>query len=161
MDKIFPKNEEQRKECRSGSVSVDDFASNVSCKNGSENSDDLFFLSRFADFFGDSFAGQLLRFLAAIPEILSLLREQSNQIEALKSEMKSLLAQNCVGDPCGWLTSAKAKKYLDMTDDTFDKYHYKTTPHINACRLDGKNYFKREDLDTFMRLYDLKSRGLA
>jgi len=50
---------------------------------------------------------------------------------------------------------------MGISQTTFDKYRYQTTPKIKGSKLDGKTLYKRSDLDTFIMLYELKSRGLA
>lgn len=61
----------------------------------------------------------------------------------------------------GWLDAKEAARNLSVSDATFDKYRYKTTPSIKGYPLDGKILYKKSDLDTFVRLYALKAGGLA
>ena len=61
-----------------------------------------------------------------------------------------------------WLTAEQARKYLgNMSKATFDKYRYQTTPRLKGQKLDGKILYKQSDLDNFVRLYEIKSGGLA
>ena len=104
----------------------------------------------------------LLRGIAALPHTLDLLQAQGRQIDALRAEIKALRISHQVGSGNdGWLDSEGAREYLSMSANTFDKYRYETTPSIKGYKVGGKTLFKREDLDNFVRLYDLKSRGLA
>jgi hypothetical protein len=64
-------------------------------------------------------------------------------------------------DPDRWLDAKAAAGYLGICASSFDKYRYSTSPKLNGSKLDGKTLYKKSDLDNFVRLYDLKSRGFA
>jgi hypothetical protein len=64
-----------------------------------------------------------------------------------------------IGHSDGWLDAKSAARYLEISENTFDKYRYKTNPRIKGFRLDGKILYKRSDLDAFVKLYELKSVG--
>lgn len=105
-----------------------------------------------------SFA-QVVRGIAILPSILALLREQQQQLAALRAEICKPVPT--VDSTDGWLDARGAAKYLGVSAATFDKYRYQTTPKIKGYKLDGKVLYKRADLDSFVRLYELKSGGLA
>ena len=117
---------------------------------------------REGDISTNSALESLLRGLVALPLVLDLLQAQGRQIDALRAEIKALrISQHSATSNDGWLDSEKARKYLDMSANTFDKYRYQTTPSIKGYKVGGKTLFKREDLDNFVRLYEIKSNGLA
>ena len=60
-----------------------------------------------------------------------------------------------------YMTPKEASDYLGMSITTFDKYRYNTKIKIKGCKLDGKNWYRKSDLDLFMLTYDAKSQGLA
>jgi hypothetical protein len=65
--------------------------------------------------------------------------------------------------PDGWLDAKGAAAYLCMSANTFDKHRYSEAPapRIEGHRVGGKWLYHRDDLDTFVRLFDLRDRGLA
>lgn len=101
---------------------------------------------------------ELLEGIAAIPTVLKLLKNQQQQIAAIQKEMSSR-ADGIKMDSDGWLDAKCAARYLGISENTFDKYRYKTTPKIKGYPLDGKILYKKSDLDAFVRLYELKSTG--
>jgi hypothetical protein len=103
-------------------------------------------------------AMQMLKGIAALPSVLELLREHSRHLEALRFEIARKQAHRPEAD--GWLDAKAAAKYLNMSDSTFDKYRYQTTPRIKGYKLDGKTLYKKADLDAFVMLYEVNSRGL-
>ena len=101
--------------------------------------------------------GQLLEGIAAMPQLLNLVEEQSLLIERMLREIGELRSK--VGDDDGWLDAKGARAYLaHMSEGTFDKYYYKASPRIKGYKLDGKLLFKKSDLDLWVRLYETKSR---
>jgi len=60
-----------------------------------------------------------------------------------------------------YLSPKEASAYLGMSETTFDKYRYETKVRIKGYKLDGKNWYKRSDLDRFMLTYESKAAGLA
>ena len=97
--------------------------------------------------------------LATLPRVLELLEAQRREIAALREEIKLLRAPSCSDD--GWMDAKGAAKYLDLSPGTFDKYRYETTPRITGFKLGGKTLYKRGDLDNFVKLWEIKSSGLA
>lgn len=75
--------------------------------------------------------------------------------------MATAATQSTVVAGDGWLDAKAAAKYLGHSSGSFDKYRYKTNPKLKGYRLDGKTLYKRSDLDSFVRLYELKSAGVA
>ena len=115
---------------------------------------------RTGDAHANAALSSLLRGIAALPHVLDLLQAQGKQIDALKSEIKALrVSQQGTAANAGWLDSEKAREYLSMSANTFDKYRYQTSPRIKGYKVGGKTLFKREDLDNFVRLYEIKSIG--
>ena len=58
----------------------------------------------------------------------------------------------------GWVDAKQAAKYLCISPSTFDKYRYDTTVKISGYPIDGKILYKKSDLDTWVRLYQVKTR---
>ena len=56
-----------------------------------------------------------------------------------------------------YMSTQEAKEYLGMSDNTFDKYRYKTKIKIKGYLLDSVYKFKKSDLDRFMLTYSVKS----
>lgn len=61
----------------------------------------------------------------------------------------------------GWLDASKAAKYLDMAQNTFDKFRYEQDLKPKGYKVGGRTLYKREDLDHFVKLWEVKSNGLA
>jgi len=62
----------------------------------------------------------------------------------------------------GWLDSKAAAKYMgNLSKTSFDKYRYQTAPKLKGYPLDGKILYKKSDIDSFVMLYGLKSKGLT
>jgi len=103
---------------------------------------------------------EILQSIALLPQMLSALNDQQRQLARLKDQITANIRGNS-GDSDGWLDSKGAACYLGISNATFDKYRYKTTPSIKGYPLDGKTLYKKSDLDLFIKLYALKSKGLA
>jgi Helix-turn-helix domain len=90
-----------------------------------------------------------------IPTLATKLNEILHRVSSLQpsTEQKS--------ENDGWLSTKKAALYLSMSENTFDKFCRETTPRIKGHKVGGKNYYKKSDLDTFMRMFALKSAGFA
>ena len=76
-------------------------------------------------------------------------------------EIKKLLRARPRSAETGFLDAKAAAAYCGMSRGTFDKYRYKTAVKIKGYRIGGKVLYKTEDLDSFIKLYELKSGGLA
>jgi len=105
------------------------------------------------------FASRMLQGLSAYPDILELLRHQQRQLAEIQDQLGRQPTATEPVDP--WLDAKAAAKYMGISANTFDKYRYQTTPRIKGSKLDGKTVFKRSDLDSFIRLYEVKSAGFA
>ena len=97
--------------------------------------------------------------LAALPDLVEKLGRIEEKFAHLEAEVK----KNVGGekDLDGWIDAAKAAKYLDMSPGTFDKYRYTVEPKITGHTVGGKTLYKRTDLDLWVKLWELKSNGLA
>ena len=101
--------------------------------------------------------------LTQIVPMLSILTEQMQLLSRRMERMQETTSQRLESgqnEDC-WLDAKKAAKYMDVSKSTFDKYRYGTDVKITGYPLDGKILYKKSDLDTFVMLYDLKSRGIA
>ncbi len=96
----------------------------------------------------------LLANLALIPTIIHKITEVLNKIASLE------LSPGTGTNVDGWLSSREAACYLGMSENTFEKFCRETTPRIKRHKVGGKYYYKKTDLDNFMRLYEMKSKGL-
>lgn len=101
----------------------------------------------------------ILKSIASLPGLGQQLSNLGHEIAALKEEVRNLQKMDRNDD--AWLDTKAAAKHLSLSANTFEKYHRHTTPRIPGYRVGGKTLFKREDLDSFVKLYDVKSRGLA
>jgi hypothetical protein len=97
--------------------------------------------------------------LGALAPALSGLLER---LEKLAAQFDAIRTPPVEGFSDPWLTAGQARVYLgNMAKGTFDKYRYETSPRLPGHKLDGKVLYKRSDLDNFVRLYELKSKGVA
>lgn len=101
----------------------------------------------------------LVNGIAQLPEVLRLLEAQAQDMKAMRRDVEALCAEHGDGDE--WLDARAAARHLGISAGSFDKYRYKTNPKIKGYNLDGKTLYKKSDLDSFVRLYSLKSAGLA
>lgn len=100
--------------------------------------------------------------LIELHKLTPALSDVAERLEKALDKIKSLgsATLDSVSDP--WLTAEQARKYLgNMSKGTFDKYRYETNPRINGHKLGGKMLYKKIDLDNFVRLFELKSAGVA
>jgi Helix-turn-helix domain len=94
-----------------------------------------------------------------ISAVLDSLRAE---IAALREEMSALRRLiSSRGSPAapGYLDAKAAAEYCGMSRGTFDKYRYRTAVKIRGFRLDGKVLYRRDDLDEFIRLYEIRSKN--
>ncbi len=104
----------------------------------------------------------ILHFLK-IPSIVS---ENKESIQELHSKLESIISylgnySRTNDSDDRYMDAKKAAAYLGMSSTTFEKYRYKTKIKIKGCKLDGKVWYKKSDLDLFMLTYHSKSQGLA
>jgi len=105
--------------------------------------------------------------LVAFQQLATLLipNESLNAIHAEirngLAKVQAMLAQKAEPEREGWLDSRRAAKYMGVSRTTFDKYRYQTEPKLKGCPLDGKIFYKKSEIDSFIMLYALKSKGLA
>jgi len=102
---------------------------------------------------------QLAQVVPILNNLVELVQAQSQQIRSLL-ENQSRVTSKIENADC-WLDATKAAKYMDLSKSTFDKYRYGTNVKITGYPLDGKILYKKSDLDNFVKLYDLKSSGIA
>jgi hypothetical protein len=75
------------------------------------------------------------------------------ELRALKKEVQTKILDS-------WMDAKAAAKYMAISASSFDKYRYKTSPSLKGYNLDGKTLYKTSDIDSFIRLYELKSKTL-
>ena len=105
--------------------------------------------------------GRLLKGIGEFPALLKLLEDQGRELRGLRDAIKCLSRTAQTIDADGWLDAKGAAVYLAMSPGTFDKYRYQTSPRIKGYRVGGKTLYKRADLDAFVRLFEVRSSGLA
>lgn len=98
---------------------------------------------------------QMLEALSAAPMIVSMLEEQSRQLTALREEVRR--KSNVSSETDGWLDAKAAAAYLGLSATTFDKYRYQSRVKIKGYKVGGKLLYKRKDLDSFVKLYEINS----
>jgi hypothetical protein len=107
----------------------------------------------------DEALAQALRKLLMIPDVRRIIQEE---MRAGFAELQSTIARcNSHSDVDCWLDARAAAKYMCVSKTSFDKYRYETMPKLAGYRLDGKVLYKKSDIDSFVRLYALKSTGRA
>jgi hypothetical protein len=93
------------------------------------------------------------------PVNVDLLR---SDIAALRNEirdLRELLATRSTAVESGYLDAKAAAAYCGLSRGTFDKYRYQTRVKVHGFKLDGKVLYRREDLDEFIKLYEIRSKG--
>jgi hypothetical protein len=99
---------------------------------------------------------------AANDVISAVLDSLRAEITALREEMSALrrliTTRGSAGAP-GYLDAKAAAEYCGISRGTFDKYRYRTAVKIPGFRLDGKVLYRRDDLDEFIRLYEIRSKN--
>ena len=102
---------------------------------------------------------RLLQGLDVVPQLARMLEEQGRMIKTLLEN--SARASTTPKDSDGWLDAKAAAEYLSVSKGTFDAYRYQRDPKPPGHKLGGKTFYKKTDLDSWVRLYELKSAGLA
>ncbi len=103
--------------------------------------------------------GQILTWMTSCPELLESIRAMKEEMSGLRSDLKN--ARPVTAESDGWLDAKAAGKYLKMSPATFNKYRYETTPKIKGYKVGGKMLYEKTDLDNFVKLWEIKSAGLA
>lgn len=101
--------------------------------------------------------------LVQVLPILQQLSQQQTEISAVMKAMQVQISrlQKSDANAPGWLDAEKARKYLSMGKNTFEKYVYTGKIKVKRYRVGGKNYFCVKDLDLFMRTWEDKTLGFA
>ena len=95
----------------------------------------------------------MLEGLSVAPVIVSMLKEHSLQLAALREDLR----KKSPPEAEGWLDAKAAARYLGLSTATFDKYRYQTKVKIKGYRVGGKLLYQRKDLDSFVKLYEINS----
>lgn len=101
----------------------------------------------------------LVNGLRCVPELWEKLGCVQRELSALRTDF--MKQKELPTEYDGWLDAKRAAKYLDMSASTFDKYRYTSAIRISGYSVGGKTLYRKRDLDNFVMLYDIKSRGLA
>ena len=118
-------------------------------------------LSRMAANFQNSENEAIAQILGTLLKISDVREIIQQQIQAGFAQLQSAIARNNSPDPDCWLDATAAAKYMCISKSSFDKYRYQTTPKLSGYRLDGKVLYRKADIDRFIKLYAIKSNGLA
>jgi hypothetical protein len=102
---------------------------------------------------------QLLEMPALVMSIYKMINDLRLKQDSLQGYMQKFTDSLEIGDR--YMTPQQAMGYLGFSKGTFDKYRYKSKVKIDGYQLDGKTWFKKSDLDKFMRHYQTKSGLLA
>ena len=100
---------------------------------------------------------QLLSSLAELPQIVQEMRSQAKELHDLRRRIDELLNKSVGGPVDGWMDAKRAAAYLGVSAGTFDKFRYVTHPKIKGYKAGGKTFYQRIDLDSFIKLYDVRS----
>ena len=101
----------------------------------------------------------LVNGLRCVPELSEKLECVQRELSAMRTDI--LKRKESPTNDDGWLDAKRAAKYLGMSASTFDKYRYTGDIRIKGYPVGGKTLYKKQDLDSFVMLFDIKSRGLA
>jgi len=104
-------------------------------------------------------AEQLLKGIASYPLVVALLEELKREFTAMRADEAK--RQDAPKIENGWIDAKKAAEYLDMSPNTFDKHRYQSEPKLKGCQVGGKTLYKKSDLDVWVKLWAVKSGGLA
>lgn len=94
-------------------------------------------------------------------DLVQILQWLCTQVVSLRADLESVregCERACSTEEQGFLDAKAAAAYCGMSRGTFDKYRYNTEVRIRGYHLDGKVLYKREDLDSFIKLYEIRSR---
>lgn len=95
--------------------------------------------------------------LGSLPSMAEEIKGIRREVAAVREETRKLNAPATVD---GWLDARRAMQYLSMSKNTFDKYRYKETLALKGSMVGGKEFFKKSDLDLYMKLFAAKSAML-
>jgi len=101
--------------------------------------------------------------LLKLPEDVAYNTKSLNQLHSKIDDLQSFIEKFSDNVELGdrYMTTQEAKDYLGMSDNTFEKYRYKTKVKIKGYLLDSVYRFKKSDLDRFMMTYNAKSCVMA
>lgn len=102
---------------------------------------------------------QLLEMPSLVINIYKAIEQLHKKHDAIQDYIAKYLSSADIGDR--YLTPHDAMDYLGFSRGTFEKYRYNSKIKIKGCQLDGKTWFKKSDLDKFMRHYQTQSGLLA
>lgn len=91
-------------------------------------------------------------------QILQWLCTKVVSLRADLETVREVCERACSTEERGFLDAKAAAAYCGMSRGIFDKYRYNTEVRIRGYHLDGKVLYKREDLDSFIKLYEIRSR---
>jgi len=98
---------------------------------------------------------QLVQVLPILQQVLQRQTEIFGQMKSLQVQISGM--QKPDGDQPEWLDAEGALKYLSMSKNTFEHHVYSAKVKIPRYRVGGKNYFKRSELDLFVRTWEDKN----
>lgn len=76
------------------------------------------------------------------------------KLDGVMSAIKSATTPKEEND--GWIDAKAAMSYLGMSKNTFEKYRNK----MHGFRVGGKFYYKKKDLDSFVKLWEVNQYHL-
>lgn len=89
----------------------------------------------------------------ALKDLAECVKKLANEVLSLRNELKKCSPAD------GWLDARGASDYLGVSQGTFDKYRYKSQPKVPGFVVGGKTFYKRADLDVWVKLWEVKSNG--
>ena len=98
---------------------------------------------------------QLLIHIGKIPNVIESMAQIAKEMRILQNRVESDLTK--YDDPDRWLSAKAAMTYLSMSASTFDKYRYNSDHSIKGYLVGSKTLYKKTDLDSFVKLWKLKS----
>lgn len=95
----------------------------------------------------------------AIPCILNTLIGIQKSVILLQNEMQ-MRDSRIKGDDC-WMDAEDARRYMQVSKNTFNSYRYNFNPRLVGSPVGGKTFYKKSDIDHWVRTFQYKSADLS
>jgi hypothetical protein len=95
----------------------------------------------------------------AIPCILNTLIGIQKSVILLQNEMQ-MRDSSIKGDDC-WMDAEDARRYMQVSKNTFNSYRYNFNPRLVGSPVGGKTFYKKSDIDHWVRTFQYKSADLS
>jgi len=97
----------------------------------------------------------------AIPSILNTLIRIQESVMLLQNESMQMRGLVMKGDDY-WMDAEDARCYMcQVSKNTFDNYRYNFNPRLIGSPVGGKTFYKKSDIDHWVRTIQYKSADLS